>query len=168
MADETPAVPKCDGNYGGPLADRLRALRDQMTLAAEWEGQGFKPVKPGEIRGWVADLDALLTAAEGEGWQPIDTAPKDGTPFLVYWDMAPGDRHVEMVDDWETYLVTIDLVARPASGWHPLPAPPAAVEAPITSEPTGCCCRAHHRYGGRCVECPIHGMAPPPLAQDAV
>jgi hypothetical protein len=67
-----------------------------------------------------------------EGWQPIETAPKDGTRVLVfdqywgvlmsYWQLQatavnpPGREH----DRWDWYA------APGATHWMPLPAPPEA------------------------------------------
>ena len=86
----------------------------------------------GKLRGfWEMALYAreALTAALGaqtppeavtEAWQPIETAPNDGKPVLVF-----GGRHVEPEivpadgDWWRSY----DGTATPTH-WQPLPTPP--------------------------------------------
>lgn len=69
-------------------------------------------------------------------WQPIETAPKDGTRVLVsLWawdDPATGDRLTEIVywggDDWRNgYPDDVDAFANtvnPPTHWMPLPEPP--------------------------------------------
>ena len=41
-------------------------------------------------RGMLSQAEAMLAAATGEGWMPIETAPKDVSQFLVT-DWMPGD-----------------------------------------------------------------------------
>jgi len=65
-------------------------------------------------------------------WQPIDTAPKDGTQILLHladgqcicaeWCVLEGD-----VAGWETWHYpdgTITFLAQRATHWMPLPEPP--------------------------------------------
>lgn len=71
-------------------------------------------------------------------WQPIETAPKDGTPVLLYfngWD-RPTARPTVYVGTWTTdfdgdgewYIDWGDLTQYhigPMTHWMPLPPPPA-------------------------------------------
>jgi len=80
-----------------------------------------------------AILDAVREAM-GSGWQPIETAPRDGTPFLAsIWvrvnDCAPGWRIYvvgydaefdEMNSDYESGWDLEDYAF-----WQPLPLPPS-------------------------------------------
>ena len=93
----------------------------------------------------IAAVAALLRAerAAGQGeWQPIETAPKDGTIILIsgprasskfveaaYWGLAPrsfgGDKHFP----WTTLDETNGTNGRAEDSpthWMPMPAPPAA------------------------------------------
>lgn len=58
-------------------------------------------------------------------WQPIETAPKDGTVILAY---VSGGHHalVAWNDDWEDWLHLPWHESMPAviTHWMPLPAPP--------------------------------------------
>ena len=63
-------------------------------------------------------------------WQPIETAPKDGTRFLVYWlgrvDIARWNIEYK---DWqmspnEDFLFGDDKITH----WIPLPEPPQETE----------------------------------------
>ena len=73
---------------------------------------------------------AAIRWANGEGWQSIETAPKDGTPVLLWpgqdtWLGMPAavtgwwSRHLDWVCNagmmWPTH-------------WRPLPAPPEKME----------------------------------------
>lgn len=72
-------------------------------------------------------LAAAIQAYEDALWQPIETAPKYGTPFDVWLDT--GDRCPDcardkagniyvFLDDWETSII------KNATHWRPLPEPP--------------------------------------------
>jgi hypothetical protein len=62
-------------------------------------------------------------------WQPINTAPKDGTPFLVYFR-----NHVELVAGWREYSEIIAFGEPPSTHWHPIPQPPPAIPPPGAEE----------------------------------
>jgi len=80
--------------------------------------------------GYGQTADAILSAltAAGlvveQGWQPIATAPRDGTRVLVCEHDAPlGDVSVDWLDKDGKWLGS-------PTHWRPLPAPPAAQETP--------------------------------------
>lgn len=74
-----------------------------------------------------SDISTLIKAVRERDWQPIETAPKNGTPVLI-WSFGPG---VES-GYWDTYKVPKGWVAQDASTprapsfWMPLPQPPLA------------------------------------------
>ena len=79
---------------------------------------------------WNTDLDA----APGNGWQPIETAPKDGTLIILYKPDGDGDDRSRTVDVgrwgevWTTYrgmwrMQACDGWVTPTH-WMPLPKPP--------------------------------------------
>lgn len=66
-------------------------------------------------------------------WQPIETAPKDGTEFAAY-DKATGTKHVTWWDIYDWYdpdqHYYSEAPAFNPTHWMPLPAPPlTALEA---------------------------------------
>lgn len=73
----------------------------------------------------VVKKDEYMSHWPTQGWQPIETAPKDGTEILVY---APGFCQTAL---WESYTFSEGWV-NDSSGnwlndpthWMPLPEPP--------------------------------------------
>ena len=60
------------------------------------------------------------------GWQPIETAPSDGTAFLAFWPQAyqgKGGMYVMLWHDDGFYTNTAAYELKPTH-WMPLPEPP--------------------------------------------
>jgi hypothetical protein len=76
-------------------------------------------------------------------WQPIETAPKDGThvllweeystdPFVGYWlygKWSASHEHVDAEGGWDGATV-IDNIQCDVTHWMPLPPPPSSDAAP--------------------------------------
>ena len=77
----------------------------------------------------LAEIDRLKAKLAKTEWQPIETAPMDGTRVLVTDGFMVGDAYFrrgdwwlyECGDDW--YSVTIN-----PTNWMPLPEPPTTEE----------------------------------------
>jgi len=109
-----------DGFVEGDICDQIDALT------------------PTDPRAALDRLIAEAVEAEREAWQPIDTAPKDGAPILVYadgevsvaryvggfvkrfWCMADGNDVFDSFCDGRSEALEIE----PAY-WRPMPNPPA-------------------------------------------
>lgn len=59
---------------------------------------------------------AAIRERMGEGWEPVETAPRDGT--MILWSHEPGKFHAIC---WPDYEECFDAVG---SVWHPIPALP--------------------------------------------
>ena len=94
-----------------------------------------------EELGWHKELEAsreLARAAiaalppQGDGWQDIATAPRDGTEFTGYELVNDRPRILSMVYDsvFKGFVASVhSFVAFQPTHWRPLPAPPAAALA---------------------------------------
>jgi hypothetical protein len=79
------------------------------------------------------DIEAMIgaeywTPEKFDGWQPIETAPKDGTDVLV--GFANQNRPSVVVgwfDNWTEYD-SMNIIKGTPTHWHPLPAPPKVNE----------------------------------------
>jgi hypothetical protein len=79
-------------------------------------------------------LDAERTRAvsPGGGWKAMATAPRDGTPILVWvrWQNAPPGPAIVQWDtarkSWKRLGAARPIAATIATHWMPLPAGPAA------------------------------------------
>lgn len=113
--------------------DRLReVLEDSQSLLVAMLHEA-RPAT--EIEAQIVANRAALSSPAGsaaEAWQPIETAPKDGTPILITrptrHQTEEGWHVVRWDDDWWTcHDGQFDAPLR-GSGpthWQPLPAPPA-------------------------------------------
>lgn len=79
---------------------------------------------------------AIVPAPAEETWQPIETAPKDGTTVLVafwLWNDRKNGYGYQVAEwcgdadgEWQTQE---DVTLYPPTHWRPLPAPPSLVHA---------------------------------------
>lgn len=74
----------------------------------------------------VEACEAGAAALRDQGWRPIDSAPKDGTQFLVLWQQSlmGGAPHADMVSGWREYQEILAFGEPPATHWCPIPSPP--------------------------------------------
>lgn len=127
------------------MSDKLKALSAKMHALAEgdpWGGHPcdeFRPHPPRAEEPWCAqcgyspedhdmwayadDLDAVIAAM---GWQPIETAPKDGTEVVLWND----NQHTAAVGSWRRmFASTVESWTRAGeriqpTHWTPLKKPP--------------------------------------------
>ena len=89
----------------------------------EWETMADR------ISSYVSDLESRLEKAEAErdGWQPIETAPKDGTTLLLGHSVTVFDGWWSEGDgawiDGENNMFG-DHIGYEPTHWRPLPSPP--------------------------------------------
>ena len=70
------------------------------------------------------------------GWQPLDTAPRDGTRILVWAESTPGGQLLRRTFIaraltrkpiwWDTGDTSFSATLDRPGGWMPIPAPPDA------------------------------------------
>ena len=113
-----------------------------MSLLAPEDGgpmlRGLADMAEGKVQS-LAEIDAEVGWTRADGWQPIETAPKDGTRILVFTGPHPlvkgGQSRVSIahwgfVYDSEDGWVrdNIGTFEEPVLFWQPLPTPPARRE----------------------------------------
>jgi hypothetical protein len=88
------------------------------------------------LRAAAAALPGLIALRDGAGWQPIETAPKDGAHFLAYWPNPYGNNLACWVETWwgfssngdEAWQSPFEAAEGDNIPTHfmPLPTPPAS------------------------------------------
>jgi len=128
--------------YLGPVTPYVdvEALREALQ-AATGEAGSLK-LSANEVRtiaqAWAKDTierDALRAEVERlREWQPIETAPKDGTPLVLIGLYPDGKSWSDQYQCWWQYDPHADgtwvrwvhnIDRTPPTHWRPLPAPPA-------------------------------------------
>jgi len=77
-------------------------------------------------------MSETTEVATPTGWQPISTAPKDGTPILAYQPSTVPDEIWIGVAAWDTdhgegwKIDRYDILEMRPTHWMPLPGPPDA------------------------------------------
>ncbi|WP_156480925.1 hypothetical protein [Variovorax sp. PAMC 28711] len=127
----------------------LDAAKSLQTISVQ-AGRGEFMTEDSEVRAYAASrarvaFDALQAiAAPPEGWQPIETAPKNGTAILALWTRFPHmdlNRDCYSVVAWidDMHWASIDEVDHAFASpdrWMPLPPPPKTTPAaPLAVEP---------------------------------
>ena len=121
--------------------EAVAALRDQLR---KWHSESpVLYVRPDRMamREWVAALDALIASAQEtpDGWQPIETAPKDADVFFWVVPKTPDEAYTDtsgkpICVQHPPYLLRGKLrtwgALSKATHWMPLPVPPARPEGP--------------------------------------
>lgn len=138
-----------------PRANRIAELRAAkgitQTQLAEAIGATLSMVGKLErserslTEDWIRRIARVLDCLPGDlfapivrGWQPIDTAPKDGTWFLAYWPVHSFEDRVRVTqfsswanDEIDRAFVDADdfIDWTSPTHWMPLPPPPVATDA---------------------------------------
>lgn len=88
------------------------------------------PSRVATLRSRMSFIQGYLARAAKEGWQPIETAPKDGTYILIHNDRGTCVAYFErgwgqdgwwLLDDGKNY--EIPLRGSAPTHWHPIPTP---------------------------------------------
>ena len=127
-----------------------RLTPEASSAPAQETGEILQVVQPFQHPGYVVrravprplvdtdDEPAASTGTAPQGWQPIDTAPKDGTVLLLYaeayhriiWGRGwyfkgvPGDGEGWIAHSFYTQPKDDMIGAFEPTHWHPLPSPP--------------------------------------------
>jgi len=150
------------------LANATRAAHDpqisEEAIDAAVQFAGLAPAEMDDRELIAGALHAALPflrgkgAAGGDPWQPIKTAPTDGSLILVYAsprDDLPG--FITVCAYHEDAGFCVDEL-RYTTHWRPLPEPPVAIADPDTPTPTELAKAQSFREGY--IEAPTEGWLP--------
>jgi hypothetical protein len=83
----------------------------------------------------IAAAPVPCAASPADPWQPIETAPKDGTQVWA-WDDERGSNPALFACEAEAWLITYDDEVIHPTHWMPLPSPPRATGEGARDEQT--------------------------------
>lgn len=133
-----------DGEWSDKC-ELLRTAHDEMLAVAA------------ELRAMIADApQPPASVSQWPAWQPIETAPKDGTalllweeasihPFVGWWAMGGwkvSHEHVDAEGGWDGAVV-VDRLQLPITHWMPLPPDPGEAVQPADVAQTVAWARIH-------------------------
>ena len=115
----------------------LRALADDKNPWSDGPIWPFKwlPVIRDVLRAIADEKEKAEAERDAARWQPIETAPRDGTTIWCYWPGIYGRQGVgwfvwDEFEEWTTPTVHYGYPTH----WMPLPAAPANPEDPAHAE----------------------------------
>lgn len=134
MNNKTELLPcpnlRCGSTFNNTIKIRNESLDEYPLYAVECVDCGLRG--PYGVMSSIAEMywNEMNTREPKEAWQPIETAPKDGTPVLVYWAAQEviteawyGDLEDGEGKNW--YTTSADfLPLRELTHWQPRPSPP--------------------------------------------
>lgn len=104
------------------LADEIKRLATKYRYAYT-DGDASHAMR--NLQDAIDRLAAMAQPAVPQGWQPIETAPKDGTPILAFicWLDGPcvHTGHFSAGEFWPDFR---DAASKTPTHWMPLPAAP--------------------------------------------
>lgn len=106
-----------------PVEARQRAVEVARVIVGEvMRAQGYF-IAPEKHRNFA---EQVVAAYEAALWQPIETAPRDGTRVLVFAPAAGSEypANTQRVDRWHNGGWWQMRPAQPYTRWRPLPAKP--------------------------------------------
>jgi hypothetical protein len=112
-------------NYATMTPEEMDALhREFAEFKARRQRRDDAEARITELEAQVADLSAQLAAQQ---WQPIETAPLDGTQILV---RCCGEGRIGFWDGyhWLTVPGRYAMTQIPPTHWMPFPDPPLAAQ----------------------------------------
>jgi hypothetical protein len=116
------------------LSEREALVALKLTSWTDLENYGEKFCDAFNA-GVSACVDALAALPVQQGWQPIETAPRDGTRLWLYWPDAPRDDR-QSVGWWHEsihgcwWMDHFDTERETPSHWRELPPAPEASPLP--------------------------------------
>jgi hypothetical protein len=79
-----------------------------------------------ELRAMAKKARSLLVSAKKQGWQPIETAPRDGTKIIL-WSKECGEPNGCIIAAWDGER-SFPYLPCNWTKWRPLPPPPPKEE----------------------------------------
>jgi hypothetical protein len=124
-AENALATARADG-----VADGLRmAVNASRQIADQNRDHWREDMAAGADEAADAIFAMLPAPAKpADGWQPIATAPKDGTEILAYWRNFKEWAVVRWSEGEQAWIEGLYGRRHGITRWRPLPAPPAPTE----------------------------------------
>lgn len=110
----------CDENRIDLLSNLIANLRDVFPFPSDVDLAEI-------IHSPEFCLEAMIRSC---GWQPIETAPKDGSHILLWFDSIPSVAYYSTYGDLGFWIPSENLISDvigelKSEWWMPLPPPPA-------------------------------------------
>lgn len=106
-----------------PCPEQIKGIEFAIYRYSDCSAQDAERGAPHAYRAMLAAAPARVLSEED--WQPIATAPKDGTEVLGYLPVAKKARVVLWRRHWEQWQMVPGYYAAKPTHWQPLPKPPA-------------------------------------------